>query len=102
MVGCVNRGNRWLPDEDASQRNLSQSDPLGDGIRLIEDDFVFVVVEDVASKDFGEIFVHVGIDEVEFADEGMFDPISYRFPTDQHNEHLVELIVEKIKSDWVW
>ena len=69
---------------------MRQSDAFGDGVCLVKDDFVFMIVEDVTSKDFSEIVVHIGIDEVEFGDEGMFDPISNSFSADQHNEHLVE------------
>lgn len=58
--------------------HLCKAHPLGDGVCLVQYDLVLVAVEDVLPQNPREVVIHIGVDVVEFADEGVFDPVSNR------------------------
>jgi hypothetical protein len=57
---------------------LCKSDSLRDGVCLVQNDFVFMAIQDVLPQHPREVVIHIGVDVVELADEGVFDPVSNR------------------------
>ena len=65
-----------IPGRDANQRDLCQSQSFHCGMRVVEIQPLVTNAGDVAREYEGVVEVGGALDEVEFGDEGVFDPVA--------------------------
>ena len=61
------------------QPNLAEPQPPRDGVRVVQDDLVLLVGQDVHANHRGEVCVHRRVDAVELVDESVFDGVGGHF-----------------------